>query len=144
MAFEPPPPPSLHISQAKYIVKAIISSSYFHVSSPFQTTRGVLCDSSKWLSNKDFLDPGDERASLAYWPLPDQCHLRHFSQVICVTMAKFSIETTFMKLCSKDWNNVTFIILSVLSSLLVLTLAPKPSTHQTQVSTRYVAYHRIA
>ena len=97
-----PPPPSLHISQAKYIVKAIISSSYFHVSSPFQTTRGVLCDSSKWLSNKDFLDPGDERASLAYWPLPDQRHLCHFSQVIFVTMAKFSVETTFMTSYSKE------------------------------------------
>ena len=62
----------------------LVIGDFFILPCFFQTTRGFLGDSIEWLSNKDFLDAGDPRAHLPDWPLSNQCHLCHFSQVIVI------------------------------------------------------------
>ena len=52
----------------------------------FQTTGGFLSDGLERLSDKDFLDAGDSATCRLDWPLQNQCHLPHFSEVILITI----------------------------------------------------------
>ena len=111
----------------------LVIGDFFILPCFFQTTRGFLGDSIEWLSNKDFLDAGDPRAHLPDWPLSNQCHLCHFSQVIVIFCYKLIINNFLLKILFEVTCQPFFL---VLSSLLAWTPVRRPFIHPTQIYTR--------